>query len=325
MRVVAYNTEYARIWDEFVRHSRNATFLLLRSYMDYHADRFKDASFLFLDEKEKLCGLFAANARPEKKRIEAHGGLTYGGLILNSHSSVISAGRMMASAAHEYFRMGYDDMIYKPIPHIYHTKSSQEDLYSLFLADSTIAVRAVSTVIDLAASASVYSNLRKRKIKKAYRSGIHIKETKEDTAWRAFHIILQNVLESRHCTSPVHTADELCLLAGRFPGEIRLFVAEDEDIQAGIVVYDTQQVFHLQYIAANDKACTTCALDALIDYAISIAREEGHRYFDFGISTEQGGRLLNKGLIFQKEGFGGHAVCYDAYKVDIAKLARICM
>ena len=40
-------------------------------------------------------------------------------------------------------------------------------------------------------------------------------------------------------------------------------------------------------------------------------------YFDFGISTEDGGRVLNEGLIYQKEGFGGRAVCYDTYEWDI--------
>jgi hypothetical protein len=40
-------------------------------------------------------------------------------------------------------------------------------------------------------------------------------------------------------------------------------------------------------------------------------------YFDFGISTEGGGRCLNEGLIFQKEGFGGRAVCYDCYSVNL--------
>ena len=39
--------------------------------------------------------------------------------------------------------------------------------------------------------------------------------------------------------------------------------------------------------------------------------------FDFGISTEQGGRYLNEGLIFQKEGFGARTVVYDTYELNI--------
>ena len=40
-------------------------------------------------------------------------------------------------------------------------------------------------------------------------------------------------------------------------------------------------------------------------------------YLDFGISTEQDGKWLNEGLIFQKEGFGGRAVCYDQYALRL--------
>ena len=39
----------------------------------------------------------------------------------------------------------------------------------------------------------------------------------------------------------------------------------------------------------------------------------GIAYFDFGKSTERHGEYLNEQLIFQKEGFGGRAVCYDTY------------
>ena len=41
-------------------------------------------------------------------------------------------------------------------------------------------------------------------------------------------------------------------------------------------------------------------------------------YFDFGISNEDGGRRLNRGLIDQKEGFGARAVAHDHYAIDLA-------
>ena len=35
------------------------------------------------------------------------------------------------------------------------------------------------------------------------------------------------------------------------------------------------------------------------------------------IVTENGGSILNKGLIFEKEGFGARSVCYDAYMIKV--------
>jgi hypothetical protein len=40
-------------------------------------------------------------------------------------------------------------------------------------------------------------------------------------------------------------------------------------------------------------------------------------YFDFGISTEQGGHYLNEGLIAQKEMLGGRTICFTTYEIDL--------
>jgi hypothetical protein len=43
----------------------------------------------------------------------------------------------------------------------------------------------------------------------------------------------------------------------------------------------------------------------------------GKRYFDFGISTEQEGRYLNRGMIENKEGFGGRAIVHDWFEIPL--------
>ena len=44
--VKQYTQEQAQEWNEFIEDSRQGTFLFNRSYMDYHADRFQDASLM---------------------------------------------------------------------------------------------------------------------------------------------------------------------------------------------------------------------------------------------------------------------------------------
>lgn len=41
------------------------------------------------------------------------------------------------------------------------------------------------------------------------------------------------------------------------------------------------------------------------------------KYFDFGISNENNGRFLNRGLIAQKEGFGARTIVHDFYELSI--------
>jgi len=73
------------------------------------------------------------------------------------------------------------------------------------------------------------------------------------------------------------------------------------------------RVVHVQYISASAKGKAVGALDLLFRYLINEVFPD-KPYFDFGKSTEAHGRLLNKSLIFQKEGFGGRGVCYDTYE-----------
>ena len=50
MTVWLYNDSMANEWNDFVRASKNGTFLFCRGFMDYHADRYKDASLVFVDK-----------------------------------------------------------------------------------------------------------------------------------------------------------------------------------------------------------------------------------------------------------------------------------
>ena len=121
----------------------------------------------------------------------------------------------------------------------------------------------------------------------------------------------------RHKAKPVHTAEEMKVLASKFPNNIRLFCSKYKgDIISGVLVYSTEKCAHLQYIANSEMGKKIGGLDIIIQHLV----EKEYRnkdYFDFGISTESNGYILNEGLIAQKEMFGGRAICYDQYELEI--------
>jgi hypothetical protein len=107
------------------------------------------------------------------------------------------------------------------------------------------------------------------------------------------------------------------LLADRFPGNIRLFVAKkDGAAVAGVVMFETPHVAHAQYVAASRHGQTLCALDAVFDHLIGFYAGT-KRYFDFGISTEGGGHHLNAGLAGYKQEWGGGCVAQDTYELTL--------
>lgn len=316
MEVKRYGAEEARPWDLAVTASRQGTFLLMRDYMDYHADRFTDASLLFYDGSHgRLRGVLPATV--DGDTAVSHGGLTYGGLLTPAGVGTLETMEML-SAALDWFRRETPcrRLLYKPVPHIYHTQPAEEDLYALFRLGGRLVGRSVAQVTAL--GQGKLTTLRRRGVNKARKNGLAVSQAASPEDWRAYWAVLTAVLTERHGRMPVHTLDEIMLLHGRFPQQVRLFtVKRDGAVLGGCVVYVTRRVAHVQYIAAGDEGRGLGALDLLFAELNSEACFPQCRYFDFGISTEQGGAWLNEGLTFQKEGFGGRGVCYDEYEIAL--------
>jgi hypothetical protein len=136
----------------------------------------------------------------------------------------------------------------------------------------------------------------------------------ESEDYAAFLHILNDNLTHKYGVKPVHSADELVLLHSRFPQNIRLFMAYENGCPlAGTVLFLTPQVLHTQYISANAEGKQKGAVDLLFDYIVNEAFSN-YRYIDFGKSTSTDSAVLNEQLVFQKEGFGARAVCYDTYE-----------
>lgn len=313
IEVVPYKASMADDWNSFVATSKNGTFLFHRSYMDYHADRFVDCSLLFY-KKNELIAILPANYKQNELTVYSHGGLTYGGLILSEKISISDTMQVM-SCAMEWMKLalGAEQWIYKPIPHIYHRAPAEEDLYALFRQEAVLKARGASSAIERERNIPM-QNLRRRGARKAsnnnvtYTEGANLKE---------FWPILEEVLAKKHGCGPVHSIDEMELLKATFPENIRLFVAQvDGQVVAGTVIYETETVAHAQYIAASDYGRSIGALDGLFSYLITEVFA-GKAFFDFGVSTEQGGRYLNEGLAFQKEGFGARTIVYDTYAIKL--------
>lgn len=313
MQIVRYDASKKEEWDLFVACSKNGTFLLKRDYMDYHADRFTDCSHLFYDDKGKLLAVIPGNIEKETSIFYSHQGLTYGGMVLSFGITAVQALEIMDTFL-SYLKQNYGVIrfIYKAIPYIYHVYPSEEDLYALFRHKALLAERKISSTIACG-DALPFKQSRKGGVSKAKKNGLQVCRTMDGAEyWK----VLEQTLLRKHSARPVHTLEEIQLLASRFPEQIIIFkVCMDQDTVGGCVVYDTGKVAHIQYIAASEQGKALGAIDLLFDELIK-RRYSDKTYIDFGVSTEQGGWYLNEGLIFQKEGFGARAVMYDTYWIE---------
>lgn len=303
-----YSPEYRSMWDNFVSTAKNSVFLFYRDYMEYHSDRFTDHSLLFFN-KGRLVALLPANI--SSGNLYCHGGLTFGAFISDYAMKTPLMLNMFQILIEHCRAQGLKEIMYKPIPYIYQTVPADEDLYALFVYNAKLVARNVSSCISISA-AKKFDRSRNDNIRKAKRNNLQVKESLD---FETFMKIEEETLVERHAVKPVHTAEEMTLLAGRFPDSIKLFGSFKGDLMlAGIIMYESKNVAHMQYAANSKEGWNLGAQDIIEDYIIN-EYYKGKRYFDFGISTENRGQILNLGLIKRKEDFGASAVVYDSYQI----------
>ncbi|MGO4437944.1 GNAT family N-acetyltransferase [Rhizobium sp. RAF56] len=311
-----YDPSVEARWDEWCASAVNATILHTRRFLSYHGDRFKDMSLLIFDA-ERLVGVFpAAIARDETDLVVSHPGATYGGVV---HDGRLTGERMLATLediAAFYQSRGFSRLLYKALPHCYATVPAQDDLYALFRLNARRTRCDLSSAIDLS-NRRPLGDRRRRSLKKAQNA---VSISGEIALLPELWNVLEGNLARKHAARPVHSLEEITLLAERFPDHIRIGCATaGNDVVAGILMFLSANVWHVQYIASSEMGYALSALDAVFDAAIEGALGQGIRYFDFGISNEEGGRVLNESLYRFKTEFGGGGMVHEFYEIPLPR------
>lgn len=306
-----YKAEFYSTWNNFVAHAKNATFLFHRDFMEYHQDRFEDYSLLIFDEKNHLKAILPANK--VENTLYSHQGLTYGGLVLNQKTRIQEVIEIVHSVLKFLNENGVSSLQMKQLPTIYHESPSDEMEYLSFILNAKLIRRDSLSVINLETDFE-FSNSRAEGIKRGTDFGLEFREEQDFTSfWN--QILIPN-LAQKHQAKPVHSLEEIMLLKSKFPNNIRQFnVYKEGKIIAGTTIFESDFVAHSQYISADDSKNITGSLDFLHNHLIT-STFRNKKYFDFGISNENQGQNINKGLLFWKEGFGARTIVQNFYEIE---------
>lgn len=310
VKIVQYTSDRKDEWNNFIKISKNGMFMFDRNYMDYHSDRFTDNSLMFFDDT-KLIAMLPLNIK--ENILYSHQGLTYGGFITDEKMKQCKMLECFVALRQYMQANNVEKLVYKTIPHIYHKTPAEEDLYALFKNDAKLLKLEPSTTIYFNDPCKMPKG-RKAQISRAKRECVEIQESKD---FKTFIDLENKILTEYHNTKAVHTAEELELLHSKFPEQIKLYIATlNNKMIAGTLIFEYENVVHTQYMASNKISREIGGLDLLIKTLID-KYQNTKIYFDFGISTENNGQILNEGLISQKEGFGGRTVVYQLWEIKI--------
>ena len=167
LTVKSYSADNRDLWNGFVKSAKNGLFMFDRGFMEYHANRFVDASLMFYGDDE-LIALLPASRRGDE--LVSHGGLTYGGFVTGDKMKqhhMLDCFDALKSWCRENGIVSVD---YKTVPYIYHRLPAQEDLYALYRNNASVIKIEPSSVIDFSHPVKLPKG-RKAQIARFYRFG----------------------------------------------------------------------------------------------------------------------------------------------------------
>ena len=303
INIVKYMPKDAPLWDDMINDSDAGCLLFLRRYMDYHADRFTDASLMALSQ-DKVIGCFPASI--SGSTVTSHGGLTFGGWQVSAVHSVETLKQFSELTLEHYKSIGAEKLVVNEAPLIFSSRSA-----SFAPAKAPCALREMDgAAVDLTGPRSLI-NLRARCVKKALEAHSFSEANLEE-----FWPILEEVLAERHGAKPTHTLSEIIMLKQKLPDRIMCFKAELEGTMvAGAVVYLSKRVAHIQYMATNPVGRKSHALDGLIVWLMQLYAGR-LQWLSLGISNNRDGSL-NQGLFDYKLSFSARRVAHVTKEFDL--------
>lgn len=311
-RIQLYTPDYFEAWNTFVAASKNGTFLFHRSFMEYHADRFTDYSLMVYDGN-KLVALLPANV--VGNIVYSHQGLTYGGVVFAMQISFDKARLIFNSLIMFLLNEGITMLVIKQIPQMYHKMPSFELDFLLHTAGASVKRKDLNLAVDYSAEKWI-SKSKLKHYKRRADVGFEIKrEQNFETFWQ--HVLIPR-LKSKHNAVPVHSVNEISMLAQRFPDNIVQYnIYREGVLLAGLTLFISDKVVKSQYGATTPAGEELRALDYLFISVLEKYRPNMH-YFDMGTVMERDGRI-NYGLVTQKEELACSTYVQDVIELQLSE------
>ena len=317
LKIKSYDRSCREKWDDFVmNHSVNGTFLQTRNFLDYHGDRFEDASIIIYKGNDTTVAVVPACAIAEngKKIFSAHQGSTFGGIVIAEEFYNIGHVETVVNVLEDYLIQNeYKEVCLKCTSDFFAKRNGNLLYYFLFQKGYT-SYDEISFYVDFGQyNADIASNFnagRRRDYKYSLKNALIFRRLETaDEIKKFYDILCGNLL--KFDAKPIHSLGEIMdFWESRLKDIVEFYgVFQGERMIAGSMMFvfdnfDGNSVFHTQYLAA-DQGCLKMYPMNFMDYnLIKTARDRGFRYISFGTSTLEHGKVLNKPLAEFKEGFG---------------------
>lgn len=297
IEIIKYNKEYNQLWDNFVlNESLNGTIYHTRLFLSYHGDKFIDSSILFKLNEELVC---VVPCCINGDKYFSHKGATYGGPVLTSKKLSVSKVEKIIDEIFNYYNNNFECRLANDI---YFSKEINL-LYYLIGRKLNIKLE-LSWYIDTREDFMLkITNKRNKKYLEKMKNDKKYKfiSTNNIQDYYNYYDILNKNLYLNHSTRPTHSIEEFILLKELLSDNQELFIIKDNSINiivGGVfVIKVTPHCWYTFYISRNiDINGSGISIIYLMSEISKIANKNNVKYLDYGISTENGGEIINNGL-----------------------------
>ncbi|PTS95569.1 FemAB family protein, partial [Flavobacterium sp. HMWF030] len=241
--------------------------------------------------------------------------LTYGGLVFNAKLKGEKVEIVLDQVLLFLKENSIVNFYYKPIPDFYLQRGNQDLDFFLFKRGAVLERKEMNLAINL----ELPLQISKSKLKHFRRiENLDLDIVEEHDFQPFWEKVLGPRLLEKFNVKPVHTKEEIALLKQNFPDNIKQYsVYQNDEIIAGITIFETKDVVKSQYGATSQKGEQVRALDFLFINLIHKYKRKGKRFFDMGIVNEENESGYHSGLLNQKEELGCSVYNQDFYKIEI--------
>lgn len=298
-KISPYSDPFENQWDVFVlNESVNGTIYHTRQFLKYHRDRFCDSSILVFSGDKLVCVVPSCR---DGNLFFSHKGSTYGGPVF--HKDIYNSKHLPVLM--DQILCFYDHKIQFRISNsIYH---EEPDNLLIYLLSRHLEMK-IELSWYITTNEDFFNNTKNKRTKQYAQKLLKdptfvCSETNNTKDYMDFYQILEKNLKEKYDTAPTHTLEEFLWLKENLSNYQVLFVAKKDGVLYGgvFVIKATSRCWYTFYISRNIDIPTNPSIALLMYNIQKKAKENGVSFVDFGISTEERGTILNKGLSEYKE------------------------
>lgn len=306
LNIEFYSSTIKDEWNSFLVKNGTYSFQFYREFLDLFVQDECETSIIVKDSLGKIIALMPISVCSLSKEIVSHSKSTYGGIIYKNDTK-IQVKQEIYNAIIQALGTKFPTFTIevRTPPTYLGVRDSFADRWILWNLGFTPSQVVLHSVIDLGKQI----DFCRRRVKRSHLEGIDVLEVYSKHEILALGELVKQVLYSRHGVNPVHSPRDLLRLKMLFPDFIRIFIARSLSVEAilgGLIFFNTESGFHLQYMAVGEEGRKHSVGDLLVLESISTAMRENSKFFGFGHSNEDEGRTLNIGLLSYKEKFGSY-------------------